>query len=89
MGNTSIVRTVLRHTTHGTDSDRLIKLVSKERATDQSPQLVSEYSIRNSQPTLIACGLICGMESDPTCCTDLFSADCAALYCVNQPDLIR
>uniref|UniRef100_A0A0A9FT05 Uncharacterized protein n=1 Tax=Arundo donax TaxID=35708 RepID=A0A0A9FT05_ARUDO len=29
-GNTGMVRPMLRHTTHGTDSDQLIKPVSKE-----------------------------------------------------------
>uniref|UniRef100_A0A0A9FGL9 Uncharacterized protein n=1 Tax=Arundo donax TaxID=35708 RepID=A0A0A9FGL9_ARUDO len=63
-GNTSMVRPMLRHTTHGTDSDRLIKPVSKEPGINP---LRFQNSIQTAgQPALITSltDLICATESD-------------------------
>lgn len=63
MGNTSMVRPLLRHSTHGTDSDQLIEAVAKEPVINPLGRF--QNSIQNSQPPLIALltGLIGGAES--------------------------
>lgn len=63
MCHTSMVRPLLCHTTHRTNSDRLNEPVSNEPGIN--PLSWFQNSIQNSQPALIASltGLICGVES--------------------------
>jgi hypothetical protein len=62
-GNTHMVRPLLCHTTHGTNSNWLIEPVSNEPGIN--PLSRFQNSIHNSRLALTASltGLICGMES--------------------------